>query len=54
MSFSNPVIKFYNQVIGRFIRTKLDVNNPVDPQLLNLSQSPSLQVLPTLVREKIN
>lgn len=50
--YSHPVIQFNNQVVGSLIRAELDVNNPVNTELFNLSQSPCLQVFSTLMGEK--
>lgn len=47
--YSHPVIQFNDQVVGSLIRTKLDVNNPVNAELFNLSQSPCLQMFSALV-----
>lgn len=49
--FPHPVIQLNNQVVGSLIGAKLDVNNPVNPELLNLGQPPRLQVFPTLWRK---
>lgn len=49
--FSHPVIQFNNQVVGSLIGAKLEVDNPVNPKLLNMGQPPGLQVLSTLWRK---
>lgn len=45
---AHPVVQFNNQVVSSFIRTKLDVHNPVIAELLNLGQPSCFQVLSTL------